>query len=216
MFDPFGWFEFLPERLRHLLVRAFVIAACAALLALRVREWPHFLFKPLWAAEVAIYAVFIWMYAVRIEPVDRSRGVREILLPLAAGALPFTFLLFPVNRGIVPTRERAMVLFAFMTLFTALAIWGMVTLRRAFSVTVEARTLVTRGPYRFIRHPIYAGEVLTGAMGVILRFTPLNAALLALFVVLQLFRSRLEERKLSRNFPEYRDTVGQSWWFWKI
>lgn len=216
MFDPFGWFDFLPERTRHRLVSAFVIAVCAALLALRVREWPHFLFKPLWVAEVLIYFVFIWMYAVRVEPVDRSRGVQEIVLPLVAGALPFAFLLFPVNRQVVSTRERAMVLFAAMTLFTSLTIWGMVTLRKAFSVTVEARTLVTGGPYRFIRHPIYTGEALTAAMVVILRLSPLNAALFVLFTALQLYRSRLEERKLLRVFPEYRQTVGSAWWFWKI
>jgi protein-S-isoprenylcysteine O-methyltransferase Ste14 len=215
LFDPFGWFGFLPERNRHRLLQAFVIAVCAALLVLRVREWPHFLFKPLWFAEVLIYAVFIWMYAVRIEPVDRSRGVREIVLPLVAGALPFAFLLFPLNREIVSTRERAMALFAAMTLFTSLTIWGMVTLRRAFSVTVEARTLVTGGPYRLVRHPIYTGEVLTGAMVVILRFTPANAALFAVFIALQLVRSRLEEQKLLRVFPAYRDTVGKSAWFWK-
>jgi len=215
LFDPFGWFGFLPERLRHRLLQAFVIAVCAALLVLRVREWPHFLFKPLWFAEVLIYVVFIWMYAVRIEPVDRSRGMREIILPLVAGALPFAFLLFPVNREVVSTRERAMALFAAMTLFTSLTIWGMFTLRRAFSVTVEARTLVTGGPYRLVRHPIYTGEALTGAMVVILRFTPANAALFALFIALQLFRSRLEEGKLLRVFPDYRDSVGKSWWFWK-
>ena len=214
MFDPFGWFDFLPERLRHRLLQAFVIAVCAALLALRVREWPHFLFKPLWFAEVLIYVVFIWMYAVRIEPVDRSRGVREIVLPLVAGALPFAFLLFPLNREIVSTKERAMALFAAMTLFTFLTIWGMFTLRRAFSVTVEARTLVTGGPYRLVRHPIYTGEVLTGGMVVILRFTPANAALFAVFIALQLVRSRLEEQKLIRVFPAYRDSVGKSWWFW--
>lgn len=214
MFDPFGWFGFLPERLRHRLLQAFVIAVCAALLALRVREWPHFLFKPLWFAEVLIYVVFIWMYAVRIEPVDRSRGVREIVLPLVAGALPFAFLLFPLNREIVSTKERAMALFAAMTLFTFLTIWGMFTLRRAFSVTVEARTLVTGGPYRLVRHPIYTGEVLTGGMVVILRFTPANAALFAVFIALQLVRSRLEEQKLIRVFPAYRDSVGKSWWFW--
>jgi len=215
LFDPFGWFDFLPERLRHRLLQAFVIAVCAALLALRVREWPHFLFKPLWFAEVLIYVVFIWMYAVRIEPVDRSRGVREIVLPLVAGALPFAFLLFPLNREIVSTKERAMALFAAMTLFTFLTIWGMFTLRRAFSVTVEARTLVTGGPYRLVRHPIYTGEVLTGGMVVILRFTPANAALFAVFIALQLVRSRLEEQKLIRVFPAYRDSVGKSWWFWK-
>jgi protein-S-isoprenylcysteine O-methyltransferase Ste14 len=215
VFDPFGWFDFLPERIRHRLLQAFVITACAALLVLRVREWPRFSFKPLWFAEVLIYVVFIWMYAVRVEPVDRSRGVREIVLPLVAGVLPFAFLLFPVNRGIVSSRGVAMSIFAAMTLFTSLTIWGMFTLRRAFSVTVEARTLVTGGPYRHVRHPIYTGEVLTGAMVVLLRFSALNAALLVLFVVLQLFRSRLEERKLLRVFPEYRDTVGRSPWFWK-
>lgn len=215
MFDPFGWFGFLPERTRHRMLSAFVIAVCAALLALRVREWPHFLFKPLWVAEVLIYAVFIWMYAVRVEPVDRSRGMREIVLPLVAGGLPFTFLLFPVNREIVSTRERAMALFAAMTLFTSFTIWGMVTLRKAFSVTVEARTLVTGGPYRLVRHPIYTGEVLTAAMVVILRFSPANAVLFAVFIALQLVRSRLEETKLLRVFPGYRDTVGKSFWFWK-
>jgi len=214
--DPFGWFGFLSERLRHRLLQAFVIAACAALLVLRVREWPHFLFKPLWLAEGLIYAGFIWMYAVRVEPVDRSRGVREIVLPLAAGALPFAFLLFPVNRDLVSTRERALVLFAFMTLFTSFTIWGMVTLRKAFSVTVEARTLVTGGPYRFVRHPIYTGEILTGATVTILRFSTLNAALLALFFILQLYRSRIEEQKLLRVFPEYRASVGKSAWFWKV
>jgi protein-S-isoprenylcysteine O-methyltransferase Ste14 len=216
VFDPFGWFGFLSERTRHRFLSVFVIAVCAALLVLRVREWPHFLFKPLWAAEVAIYVVFIYMYAVRVQPVDRSRGVREIVLPLVAGALPFAFLLFPVNRQIVSTRERAMALFTAMTLFTSLTIWGMFTLRRAFSVTVEARTLVTGGPYRVVRHPIYTGEILTAAMVVILRFTPANAALFLLFLALQLVRSRLEEQKLLRNFPEYRQTVGKSWWFWKI
>ncbi len=215
MFDPFGMLGFLPERTRHRLIQVFVIAVCAALLAFRVREWPRFLFKPLWVAEVSIYVVFIWMYSVRVEPVDRSRGVREIVLPLVAGALPFAFLLFPVNRSIVTTKERAMALFAAMTLFTSFTIWGMVTLRKAFSVTVEARTLVTGGPYRLIRHPIYTGEILTGAMVVILRFTLLNAVLLVLFVALQLYRSRLEELKLIRVFPEYRDTVGKSAWFWK-
>jgi protein-S-isoprenylcysteine O-methyltransferase Ste14 len=215
LFDPFGWFGFLPERNRHRLLRAFVIAVCAALLVLRAREWPHFLFKPLWLAEVLIYVVFIWMYAVRVEPVDRSRGVREIVFPLVAGVLPFAFLFFPVNREIVSTRERAMALFAAMTLFTSFTIWGMITLRQAFSVTVEARTLVTGGPYRLVRHPIYTGEVLTGAMVVILRFSPLNAALFALFLTLQIVRSRLEEQKLLRVFPAYRDTVGKSAWFWK-
>ncbi len=46
-------------------------------------------------------------------------------------------------------------------------------------------------------------------------FAPANAALFAVFIALQLVRSRLEEQKLLRVFPAYRDTVGKSAWFWK-
>src|SRR5262249_30652616 len=37
-----------------------------------------------------------------------------------------------------------------------LGLWGLLRLRRAFSIVPQARTLVTDGPYRIARHPVYA------------------------------------------------------------
>ena len=102
-----------------------------------------------------------------------------------------------------------------MTAATALTVWGMWTLRRAFSITVEVRQLVTGGPYRFVRHPIYAGEMITAAAVATWRLSWMSMALLALFCGIQITRSRWEEQKLTRVFPDYRTTTGRSWWFWR-
>ena len=40
-----------------------------------------------------------------------------------------------------------------------LAVWSIVCLRMNFSITPEARRLERRGPYRFVRHPVYVAEI---------------------------------------------------------
>ncbi len=104
--------------------------------------------------------------------------------------------------------------FWFMTLATGLTVWGMWALRRSFSITVEARKVVTRGPYRYLRHPVYAGEVLAAAAVTFWRMSWINAAVFIMFAVIQLVRARMEEEKLKRNFPEYEAYARKVWWVW--
>jgi protein-S-isoprenylcysteine O-methyltransferase Ste14 len=105
-------------------------------------------------------------------------------------------------------------IFWFMTLSTAFTVWGMWALRRSFSITVEARELVASGPYRFIRHPIYSGEIAAATTVALWRFSWPNIALLAIFIGIQLTRARMEEVKLELNFPEYREYAKRTWWVW--
>jgi protein-S-isoprenylcysteine O-methyltransferase Ste14 len=84
-----------------------------------------------------------------------------------------------------------------------LTLWGLWTLRRSFSITVEVRSLVLKGPYRWIRHPIYLGEILTAGIVMMWRFSWINVLIWTVFVFIQIVRARLEERKLSAFFPEY-------------
>jgi protein-S-isoprenylcysteine O-methyltransferase Ste14 len=80
-------------------------------------------------------------------------------------------------------------------------IWALLYLRRSFSILPEARRLITGGPYRLSRHPLYLGEGLA-AIGLAL---PIASAagwlLIACFLAAQAVRIHLEEAVLSRQFP---------------
>jgi protein-S-isoprenylcysteine O-methyltransferase Ste14 len=86
-----------------------------------------------------------------------------------------------------------------------LSLWPLWHLRRSFSLEPAARVLVTDGPYRLARHPIYAIYILINP-GILLRHLTLPfAAVLLAWMGLLLVRVRYEERVLSLAFPEYPD-----------
>jgi protein-S-isoprenylcysteine O-methyltransferase Ste14 len=79
---------------------------------------------------------------------------------------------------------------------------SMVYLRGSFSILPSIRQLVTSGPYRYIRHPIYFGEALY-VMGImLLAFNILSIILFATLIALLVARIRIEERKLMAE-PAY-------------
>ena len=86
----------------------------------------------------------------------------------------------------------------------AFALYAVIALGRSLSMMPEARRLVTHGPYRVIRHPVYLGEAIA-LVGVTLQFlSPWALALLVLQCVFQLERMKNEEAVLSETFPAYR------------
>jgi protein-S-isoprenylcysteine O-methyltransferase Ste14 len=90
----------------------------------------------------------------------------------------------------------------------ALIVWSSAALhaRGSFSAVPRPRpegTLVDRGPYRYLRHPLYAGLVLAGLGAGLSRSSWLELGLTAaLFVVLDLKRRR-EEAWLVAQYPGY-------------
>jgi protein-S-isoprenylcysteine O-methyltransferase Ste14 len=88
----------------------------------------------------------------------------------------------------------------------AFGVWLLVAvlaLGRCFGVLPEARGLVTRGPYRLVRHPVYFGEIGAAAGLVLAALSTWNVVALSLVVAAQAVRMRLEERALAAEFPEY-------------
>jgi protein-S-isoprenylcysteine O-methyltransferase Ste14 len=215
IFDPFGLAgRYVREELLHKVVRTFMVLVLAVFLRHRISQYHLFSVKALWLAETALFSVLILAFLLRTNPVNRSSGAAEIIIPLIGSALPFALLLSPPASFITNNRPLFFGLLWGMAFATALTVSGMWTLRRSFSITVEARGLVTTGPYRLIRHPIYSGEILAAMAVAVIRFSLANLAIILLFIVIQLYRSRLEELKLGATFPEYREFAGRSRWFW--
>ena len=96
--------------------------------------------------------------------------------------------------------------------------WAIGTLGRYFTSAVmvqPGQTVVSRGPFRYIRHPGYAGALLFGAGAALTCANPLAAGFF-LFCHGGVFRYRvtLEERLMLANFgPTYAEYRARTWHF---
>jgi protein-S-isoprenylcysteine O-methyltransferase Ste14 len=92
---------------------------------------------------------------------------------------------------------------------TLLSFASLVTLGRSFGVRPALRRLVTAGPYRFVRHPIYASYVLSDIGYNIQEWNVGTLLLMLAGWISLLYRIHAEERVLSKDprWPAYVATV---------
>jgi protein-S-isoprenylcysteine O-methyltransferase Ste14 len=83
-------------------------------------------------------------------------------------------------------------------------------LGRCFGLLPEVRGLVTRGPYRLVRHPVYLGEFGACAGLVLAAPSYWNFGVAAAFAAAQATRIRLEERALLAELPEYAEYAART------
>lgn len=85
-----------------------------------------------------------------------------------------------------------------------LMLWSLVSLGKHFGIAPADRGLVENGPYRFVRHPMYLGELLLRLALAVGRAEAL--IWLPFMLSLQILRAMREERILS-GYAEYAQTV---------
>jgi protein-S-isoprenylcysteine O-methyltransferase Ste14 len=163
----------------------------------------------------SLYLLFctipVGIYLVRPRPrardgrlVARAAAFTGTTMLLVVGAFPNPVLFTPPE--IVRGASTPLTIAAF-----TLAVGGLLYLRRNLSIIPEARGLVTRGPYRVIRHPLYAAEMLAATALVLSRPAVWATVALLPFIATQLTRARFEERLLTRTFPQYREYKRRTW-----
>jgi len=146
------------------------------------------------------------------KPSAAPRNTREVLVPLLANFFNLTINLIPrapeaLTRNRLPETwqsDASLVALYLGLVGLALAMWSVLTLGRSFGVLVAVRPIVTGGPYRFVRHPIYSSYVLQMVGWIAANGSILILAFVATFLFLLVWRARLEEARLAEHSAEYR------------
>ena len=129
--------------------------------------------------------------AVTLRPLDWFAALMGTTLPMFAQA---------GGQPLMPAAIGTTIMFTGLML----AIWAKASLRHSFGIAAANRGAISEGPYRGVRHPMYAGYILV-YVGFSLN-NPLlwNAAIYGAGIAFQIVRIMAEERVLTQD-PKYAD-----------
>jgi protein-S-isoprenylcysteine O-methyltransferase Ste14 len=151
-----------------------------------------------------LYTIMIaCLYVLRHRPINTFAGWWPSIAALLGGFMMFGLVWFKPNMDLsIAWRVAGCCMVFIGNIFAA---YILTKLGRSFSILPESRKLVTHGPYKIMRHPLYISEAVSSLGTMILFFSTGAVALVVLQTALQLVRIHYEERVLTKNFPEYKN-----------
>ena len=166
-----------------------------------------FLLTPTFTITDWIYVlqhfIVLGIALTRPQPKLRDYSLASSMAVVVAYAYPYAQVIYlRWSSGHVASPTAGLVL---VTLAAGLSLVSLLTIRRLFGVRPALRGLVTNGPYRFIRHPMYLSYVLAD-IGYNLQEWNFVTLLLVLVGWMSLvYRIHAEERVLSQHteWPSY-------------
>jgi len=149
-----------------------------------------------------------------IEKIQSAKAWDKVLAPLMALSVGFPLVIvagLDHRRGWSPVFPLWLIVLGFIliSLGYAFAAWALVE-NRFFSSTVRIQTdrghvVCDSGPYRIVRHPGYAGNILP-LLGIVLALGSVWTLIpAAVALIIAVIRTTLEDRTLQDELPGYRD-----------
>ena len=153
-------------------------------------------------AALVFLVLLLTLTLLRFRPTQTAEGWEPRASALIGTFLAFSLVALPMaNIGPV----LRVVAIALILVGWLLSIYVLAWLGRSFSITPQARRLVTRGPYAVVRHPLYVCEEIAIIGVVLLCLSPLAILIAGVQWMFQLRRMTNEDRVLRASFPEYPD-----------
>ena len=150
----------------------------------------------------AFYTLIIWSYLRRGPAVATTRSVTASAVAIVATLAPFSF---PLLAGASPGTARQLAADLLLVVGTSWSVCSLRFLGRNLSVIAQARGVTDRGPYRFVRHPLYTGAIVSTLGLAIAVGTAAGFGIWLAIVGMQVYRAVREEQVLLAALPGYRD-----------
>jgi protein-S-isoprenylcysteine O-methyltransferase Ste14 len=146
------------------------------------------------------YLLIIVLFFLRSASKANCQRILPKVLAYAGTFVPFLIIFM---KGPQVKAGSTLLSISIMTGGMMFSLYSLKSLGRSFGITPQARNLVQKGPYRFIRHPLYVGEIVTFAGSILSGFSVEKFCILLILISIQSYRAVQEERLLAEAIPGY-------------
>jgi len=160
------------------------------------------------ASVLLVALVFVVSVTFRPPPIARIPGMMPRIAAFSGTYLTVALFVVVPQAASKELMAISTVVIFLGTLFAGYAIFH---LGRSISLVAEARKLVTSGPYRLVRHPLYLGEEIAIAGSVLQHISTLSLLVFTVQLGFQFYRMSREEEILAQAFPEYQSYAKRTW-----
>ena len=146
----------------------------------------------------------VWYILTRPKPIAADISIPTICVVVLSIIIPFSYYKLPI------VSEKFELLIITMSFACSLLfLWSVIHLHRNFAVLPTYRSSITKGPYGFVRHPIYSSYLLLDLVFVISVFDVLWCVVWVLEFISLFMRTLLEEKLLTQNSNSYKSYMNR-------